>query len=373
MRSTRRGARRTAALTALAAAPLLLSACGGLEGTGDLQYVSGEGNVLEVPPSERGEPVDLSGESLQGEPLDLADSRGEVTVVNVWWSGCGPCRSEMPMLVEAAERMPGTTFVGINTRDPGLGTAQAFEREVGVTYPSLYDDTAAPLLAFPPPYTPQSMPSTVVLDEEGRVGALISGEIPSALTLEQVVESGAGDRASGSGKSTLLSCLAGTDEPDGGTVRIRDKRLSHQSESVRARMRGRNIGLLFQSSNLLAHLTVRQNVALAQRLARAAEPTPVAAVLDSLGIASRAHAYPSQLSGGELARAGLAVALANDPVVLLADEPTGELDHATESAVLNLLRVRAAAGVAVLVASHSPAVAAVADRVVRIADGRVVS
>jgi len=180
---------------------------------------------------------------------------------------------------------------------------------------------------------------------------------------------------SGSGKSTLLSCLAGTDEPDGGTVRIRDKRLSHQPEPVRSRMRGRDIGLLFQSSNLLAHLTVRQNVALAQRLARSRSirPTPVAAVLDSLGIASRAHAYPSQLSGGELARAGLAVALANDPVVLLADEPTGELDQATERAVLNLLRVRAAAGVAVLVASHSPAVAAAADRVVRIADGRVVS
>jgi putative ABC transport system ATP-binding protein len=178
---------------------------------------------------------------------------------------------------------------------------------------------------------------------------------------------------SGSGKSTLLSCLAGTDEPDGGTVRIRDKRLSHQPEPVRARMRSRDIGLLFQNSNLLAHLTVRQNVALAQRLARAATPTSVASVLDSLGIASRAHAYPNQLSGGELARAGLAVALANDPVVLLADEPTGELDHATESAVLNLLRVRAAAGVAVLVASHSPAVAAAADRVMRIADGRVVS
>lgn len=178
---------------------------------------------------------------------------------------------------------------------------------------------------------------------------------------------------SGSGKSTLLSCLAGTDEPDGGTVHIGDKRLSHQPEPVRARMRGRDIGLLFQSSNLLAHLTVRQNVALAQRLARAAKPTPVASVLDSLGIAGRAHSYPSQLSGGELARAGLSVALANDPAVLLADEPTGELDHATESTVLNLLRVRAAAGVAVLVASHSPAVAAAADRVVRIADGRVVS
>lgn len=180
---------------------------------------------------------------------------------------------------------------------------------------------------------------------------------------------------SGSGKSTLLSCLAGTDEPDGGTVRICGSRLSHQPEPVRARMRGRHVGLLFQSSNLLAHLSVRQNVALAQRLgsSRAARPTSVVSLLDSLGIASRVHAYPSQLSGGELARAGLAVALANDPVVLLADEPTGELDHATEGAVLRLLKVRAAGGVAVLVASHSPAVAGVADRIVRLADGVVVS
>lgn len=176
---------------------------------------------------------------------------------------------------------------------------------------------------------------------------------------------------SGSGKSTLLSCLAGTDEPDGGTVRIGDARLSHQPEPVRARMRGRNVGLLFQSSNLLAHLTVHQNVVLAQRLARVAKAASAGSVLDSLSIAARARAYPSQLSGGELARAGLAVALANDPVVLLADEPTGELDHATERAVLDLLRVRAASGVAVLVASHSPAVASAADRVVRLADGRV--
>jgi putative ABC transport system ATP-binding protein len=178
---------------------------------------------------------------------------------------------------------------------------------------------------------------------------------------------------SGSGKSTLLACLAGTDEPDGGTVRIRDIRLSHQSEPVRARMRGRHIGLLFQSNNLLAHLTVRQNVSLAQRMARGVRRTAVASVLESLGIGGRAHAYPSQLSGGEFARAGLAVALANDPVVLLADEPTGELDHATERAVLDLLSVRTAAGVAVLVASHSPAVAVAADRVIELADGQVVS
>lgn len=185
-RRTRRP-RRLALLAGVAAAPLLLAGCSGLQGTGDLQYVGGMGNVVEIPEADRGEPVDLSGESIQGEPLDLADSRGEVTVVNVWWSGCGPCRSEMPMLVEAADELDAT-FVGINTRDPGIGTAEAFEKEVGVTYPSFYDDTAAPLLAFPAPYQPQSMPSTVVLDEEGRVGALFSGEIPSALTLEQVVD-----------------------------------------------------------------------------------------------------------------------------------------------------------------------------------------
>lgn len=178
---------------------------------------------------------------------------------------------------------------------------------------------------------------------------------------------------SGSGKSTLLSCLAGTDEPDGGTVRLRGVRLSHQSEPVRARMRGRGIGLLFQSGNLLSHLTLSQNVALAQRLVRNGTRTPVATLLDSLGIAGRAHAYPGQLSGGELARAGLAVALANDPAVVLADEPTGELDLATEQSVLDLIRKRAEDGVGVLVASHSPAVAAAADRVVHIADGRLES
>lgn len=176
---------------------------------------------------------------------------------------------------------------------------------------------------------------------------------------------------SGSGKSTLLSCLAGTDEPDGGTVRVAGHRLSHQPEPVRARMRARQVGLLFQSANLLGHLTVAQNVALAQRLARNAQRTAMDTLLGSLGIGARARAYPNQLSGGELARAGLAVALANDPVVLLADEPTGELDLGTERGVLDLLTERARSGVAILVASHSPAVASAADRVVTLAEGRI--
>jgi putative ABC transport system ATP-binding protein len=177
---------------------------------------------------------------------------------------------------------------------------------------------------------------------------------------------------SGSGKSTLLACLAGLDEPDGGMVRVDGERLSRRSEEERARVRSRRIGMLFQQSNLVGHLSVLDNIALAQRLA--GSPTSSAwrdDLLARCGIAPRAHARPAQLSGGELARAGLAVALANDPKVLLADEPTGELDSTTARRVLDLLHGRAAEGAAVLIVTHSPEVAAAADREVRLRDGRV--
>ncbi|MCV7355359.1 ABC transporter ATP-binding protein [Mycolicibacterium fluoranthenivorans] len=177
---------------------------------------------------------------------------------------------------------------------------------------------------------------------------------------------------SGSGKSTLLACLAGLDEPDGGAVRVDGARISHQPERLRARLRAQRIGVLYQDRNLLRHLTVTQNIALAQQIAGAVPQSHPRVLLASLGIAERGAAYPSQLSGGESARAGLAVALANDPVVILADEPTGELDGDTESDVLAVLRGRADAGTAILIASHSPAVMAIADRIVTLADGRVV-
>jgi putative ABC transport system ATP-binding protein len=131
------------------------------------------------------------------------------------------------------------------------------------------------------------------------------------------------------------------------------------------------IGVLFQSGNLLPHLSVTGNVHLTRRLGEHAARPAVPELLAGLGLTSRAGAYPGELSGGELARAGLAVALANDPAVLLADEPTGELDGHTEAQVLDLLKARAGHGVAVLVASHSPAVAAAADRVITLTDGRV--
>ena len=176
---------------------------------------------------------------------------------------------------------------------------------------------------------------------------------------------------SGSGKSTLLACLAGMDNPDGGSVRIAGQRISHRPEPERARIRARHIGMLFQNANLLDHLTVAQNLSLVRSLAGLAHRADRPDLLTLLGLSARAAAYPGQLSGGELARAGLAIALANAPAALLADEPTGELDSVTESRVLDLLSDAAARGTAILVASHSPAVAAAAARVIRLDDGRV--
>lgn len=165
----------------------LVTACGGLGGTGELEYVGGDGRIVQVPAEEREGAVDVAGDTLQGDPLDLADLRGEVVVVNVWWSGCGPCRREMPMLVEASKELDAE-FVGINIRDPSAETAIAFERDRGVDYPSIYDRGSETLLGFGRQYVPRNMPSTAVLDREGRVAALISGEIPSALTLAELVE-----------------------------------------------------------------------------------------------------------------------------------------------------------------------------------------
>ncbi|MFD7899989.1 ABC transporter ATP-binding protein [Streptomyces sp. NPDC059743] len=175
---------------------------------------------------------------------------------------------------------------------------------------------------------------------------------------------------SGSGKTTLLNCLAGLDEPDGGMVHIAGLPLSHQREQLRGRLRARHIGVLFQSGNLLEHLTVAGNVRLVRRLSRTPDHIGPGDLLERMGIAGRAGALPRQLSGGESARAGLAVALANDPAVVLADEPTGEVDAETERRILALLRERAATGTSMVVVTHSQAVAAVADRVLQMRDGR---
>ncbi|GAB3779851.1 ABC transporter ATP-binding protein [Nocardioides ungokensis] len=201
-------------------------------------------------------------------------------------------------------------------------------------------------------------------DEETLAVQGVSLEVTSG---EVVVVSG----PSGSGKSTLLACLAGTDEPSGGTVWVDGSRMSGRSEAARSALRARHIGTMAQSGNLMPHLTLRDNLRLVRRIGGG--KGRVDELLEDLGIADRAKAWPQQLSGGELARASLAVALVNGPGVLLADEPTGELDEATEARLLELIRTRAEAGCAILVASHSRAVRRAADRVLQLEDGRLVA
>jgi putative ABC transport system ATP-binding protein len=179
---------------------------------------------------------------------------------------------------------------------------------------------------------------------------------------------------SGSGKSTLLACLAGLDEPQGGMVRVDGEQLSRRTEEARAAIRARRIGVLFQNANLLDHLTVAENVRVARRLAKGAPVhQSVTELLAELGIGDRSRARPSELSGGELARAGLAVAIANNPNVILADEPTGELDHVNASRILKLLRSRTEKGAAVILVTHGDAIAEEADRVIALRDGQVAS
>lgn len=178
--------RRTAAASVLAIVPLLVG-CTSVEGTGDKGYVTGDGEVRVLDFSERDEPVELVGEDLAGETVDVADLRGEPVVVPVWGSWCGPCRAEAPAVVAAAEELEDQAeFVGINIRD-NEGAARAFEREYDVPYPSIVDDGTA-LLAFPGILTPQTVPAFVVLDADGRVAGSIIGELPSTQTLVDLVD-----------------------------------------------------------------------------------------------------------------------------------------------------------------------------------------
>jgi putative ABC transport system ATP-binding protein len=176
---------------------------------------------------------------------------------------------------------------------------------------------------------------------------------------------------SGSGKSTLLACLAGLDTPDGGHVEVMGERLTRRSETRRARLRARHIGMLMQSGNLVDHLTIAQNIALQRDLAKKDLTSDPESLLEVVGIAHRGGARPAQLSGGEAARAGLCVALAAEPAILICDEPTAEVDAQTEQAILDVLKSRAAQGVAILVATHSRVLAAEANRIIAIRDGRV--
>jgi putative ABC transport system ATP-binding protein len=176
---------------------------------------------------------------------------------------------------------------------------------------------------------------------------------------------------SGSGKSTLLSCLAGLDNPDGGSVEIAGERITRRTEVDRCRIRARSIGIMMQAGNLFAHLSVIDNLRLQRNLARLPATKLPETLLTELGLGGRMNALPSTLSGGESARAGLAVAMAAEPAVLICDEPTAEIDSATEAVVIATIKRLQTRGSAILVATHSQALAERADRVLKIVDGQL--
>lgn len=180
---------------------------------------------------------------------------------------------------------------------------------------------------------------------------------------------------SGSGKSTLLALLGGLERPSAGEVDVAGLRLDRADEARLATHRREAIGFVFQTFELIPELTLRENVLLPARIAGdvGARRARAAELIASLGLADRADALPAYLSGGEQQRAAVARALLRDPPVLLADEPTGNLDSASGRAVLAALRAAAAPHRAVVVATHDPEVSALADRTVRLLDGRLVS
>ena len=176
---------------------------------------------------------------------------------------------------------------------------------------------------------------------------------------------------SGCGKSTLLALLAGLDRPDAGEVRLDGRPLTYRDAPDAAALRRTTIGVLPQSGGMVEHLRVRDNVRVAARVRGV--PVDADALLDAVGLGARARAWPSELSGGETARAGLAVALVGPPRVLLADEPTAEVSSGEEQALLALLLATRPLSGATVVVTHSHAVASAAHRVLDMRAGRLVS
>src|SRR6185295_1116940 len=178
---------------------------------------------------------------------------------------------------------------------------------------------------------------------------------------------------SGSGKSTLLALMAGLDRPTSGEVRIDGTPIQAMSEDELALLRRHKIGFVFQSFQLLGNLTARENVLLPIELLGGPDPMGRAdELLAAVGLADRGHHYPSQLSGGEQQRVALARAFAARPPILLADEPTGNLDGATGRRILELLtELRRREGTTLVLVTHDPAVASLADRRIHLLDGRV--
>ena len=179
---------------------------------------------------------------------------------------------------------------------------------------------------------------------------------------------------SGSGKSTLLGLMAGLDAPSQGHILLDNVDITALDEDALARLRGVRVGIVFQFFHLLPSLTAFENVLVPMEIAGVRDATARArALLAEVGLGERGHHYPSQLSGGEQQRVAIARALANDPPILLADEPTGNLDSTTGKQIIDLLlSIHRERGTTLVLVTHDPDLARVADMTVALRDGRVV-
>ena len=178
---------------------------------------------------------------------------------------------------------------------------------------------------------------------------------------------------SGSGKSTLLGLMAGLDRPSSGKVRINGADLTDMNEDQLARFRGANIGFVFQSYHLIPTLTAKENVQVPMEILRRGGASRRAGeLLEQVGLSHRAAHYPAQLSGGEQQRVAIARAFSCRPPVLLADEPTGNLDSQTGETIIALLRrMHLEEGATMILVTHDPEIAKASERIVQLLDGRV--
>ena len=178
---------------------------------------------------------------------------------------------------------------------------------------------------------------------------------------------------SGSGKSTLLMVMAGLERPDSGTIAVGDVDLSRLDEDGLAHFRGRNIGIVFQAFHLVPTMTALENVALPLELADAPDAhARAAAELEAVGLGHRLHHYPAQLSGGEQQRVAIARAVAPDPAILVADEPTGNLDEATGRQIVELLfALKRDRGATLVLVTHDPGLARLCDRTIHLRSGLI--
>jgi putative ABC transport system ATP-binding protein len=218
----------------------------------------------------------------------------------------------------------------------------------------------------------------MIVQVRGLVMELSSGGVPLTILAGVSVDVNAGEFVavtgpSGSGKSTLLGLLAGLDRPTAGSIEVAGVDLGRLDEDRLARFRRETVGYVFQSYHLIPTLTALENVAVPLEIAGVGGALARArALLDEVGLTDRVHHYPAQLSGGEQQRVALARAVALRPRLLLADEPTGNLDSATGAAIIELLlRLKSERGSTLVMVTHDDALARHADRIVVLRDGRI--